>query len=124
MSDLQAYLASKYMTGAKAEAILDRAGGVPEGKRRKKRKVESLVGGVASGSGSTSGMVIADDNDESSWKGKGGRGVGEDEEEEGRPGWFHLFNISCIFYGVSRALHCSNMAKLVYSSILIIYLGV
>lgn len=86
MSDLQAYLASKYMTGAKAEAILDRAGGVPEGKRRKKRKVESLVGGVASGSGPTSGMVIADDNDESSWKANGGRGVGEDEEEEGRPG--------------------------------------
>ncbi|GAA5857532.1 hypothetical protein JCM8547_009325 [Rhodosporidiobolus lusitaniae] len=73
MADLQAYLAAKYMTGAKADAILERADG--EGKRRrKKRKVEAAAP-VASGSGG--GLMIADQD--------GAWGAKEEEEEEFKP---------------------------------------
>lgn len=50
MADLKAYLAERYMTGAVADAILDRTEG---GKRRKKRKVDSH---------NSERMVIADDD--------------------------------------------------------------
>lgn len=82
MSDLQAYLASKYMSGAKAEAILDRA--APEGKRRKKRKVDGASSSHASGSGG--GGMIIEDGDDMGWTHTGGRGKGEDAEEDGGPG--------------------------------------
>ncbi|KAH8929865.1 hypothetical protein BT69DRAFT_1275942 [Atractiella rhizophila] len=77
---LQSYLASKYMTGPKADAILLRAG-------KKKRKtghssgspLTSTGSGIASGSrggGSGSGFLVDDDDD--SWKAQG--------EEEVRDG--------------------------------------
>ena len=78
-SDLQAYLAAKYLSGPKANAILSRASGGladsadvetgykvgPDGKRlRKKKKIRSDPEGSASGSGTT--LRIKDDLDE--WK--------------------------------------------------------
>ncbi|GAA5901503.1 hypothetical protein JCM6882_006298 [Rhodosporidiobolus microsporus] len=73
MSDLQAYLAAKYMSGAKADAIIERS---EEGKRRKKkRKVDT---GGASASGSGGGLVIADE-DGMSW------GKKDEDEEEYKP---------------------------------------
>ena len=90
MSDLQAYLAAKYMTGAKADAILDRAAdSTAGGKRRKKKRptngeTELGEGGFASGSGSRrkegqSGMIVEDDD--------GGWGRAEIvEDDEARPG--------------------------------------
>lgn len=86
-SDLQTYLASKYLTGAKADAILARAalqddensnGGLK--RKKKKRKVD---GNEASGSGS-SGLVIADD-DGMGWARKDSN-VEEEELMDGRPG--------------------------------------
>lgn len=99
MSDLQAYLAAKYMTGAKADAILDRNALETTGKKRKKRRIDSnptasssQAGAGAGGSGMriSSGIVIEDNDDESSWKAKGGRGTGEDEEEDSAPSSFSL----------------------------------
>ncbi|GAA5960408.1 hypothetical protein JCM21900_003542 [Sporobolomyces salmonicolor] len=73
-SDLQAYLAAKYMSGAKADAILDRADdGIK--RRKKKRKVDAAPP-VASGS--RGGLVIADD-DGMAW------GKQDEEDEEDRP---------------------------------------
>ncbi|KAK4694695.1 pre-mRNA-splicing factor CWC26, partial [Phenoliferia sp. Uapishka_3] len=79
MSDLKTYLASKYGSGLKAEAILARADATGDGKRRKKKRSTAGAGGstiVAPGGG----LVIADD-DGMTW----GTTGGEDEEEEGRP---------------------------------------
>lgn len=84
MSDLQAYLAAKYMSGAKADAILDRAaedGGDPTAKRRKKKRrvaVESAQKGTVGGS---SGLII-DDDDGMGWA----RKQDAEEDEEARPG--------------------------------------
>lgn len=63
MADLQAYLAAKYMSGAKADAILDRAEDQGLKRRKKKRRVED-EGSVASGSGTrrAGGLVIQDDD--------------------------------------------------------------
>ncbi|EKD01346.1 bud site selection-related protein [Trichosporon asahii var. asahii CBS 8904] len=63
MSDLKTYLASKYMSGPRADAILAHAG-VDKKKRRKKPKNEDYVGG--SGSASGSGLVLMD---EDQWRG-------------------------------------------------------
>ncbi|BGP24525.1 pre-mRNA-splicing factor CWC26 [Rhodotorula toruloides] len=72
MSDLQAYLAAKYMSGPKADAILDRS---EDGKRRKrKRKIEAAP---SVGSGSGVGLVIADED--------GVWGAQENEDEEYKP---------------------------------------
>lgn len=77
--DLQAYLAAKYMTGAKADAILDRAGDETAKRRKKKRKVDgSSSSGAAMVSGG--GMMIADEDGMDWAKRK------EDEDEEARPG--------------------------------------
>jgi len=76
MSDLQAYLAAKYMSGAKADAILERS---DEGKRRKKKR--RVEGGGASASASTSagaGLLVADED--------GAWGIKNDEDEEYKPG--------------------------------------
>lgn len=96
MSDLQAYLAAKYMTGAKAEAILDRAD--DSGKRRKKKRRTEQTGeegGIASGSGSSrkvvgGGMIVEDDD--------GGWGRAEIvEDEEARPGsWPFSRSFACM----------------------------
>ncbi|WOO84414.1 Pre-mRNA-splicing factor CWC26 [Vanrija pseudolonga] len=73
MSDLKTYLASKYMSGPKADAILARAGGDAPKKRRKKVKNnEDYVGGESSGS-----RLKLQDEDE--W----GGGRGEDVDLEG-----------------------------------------
>jgi len=89
-ADLQAYLASKYMTGAKADAILERqsssSSSDPNSKKRKKRKVESTSSlPVASTSSGGNGFVIAD-QDEDSWS-----KVNEEETEEYKPGTSLLF---------------------------------
>lgn len=77
--DLQAYLAAKYMTGAKADAILDRAGGEDGTKRRKKkRKVDGASSSTTAVAGG--GMLIADDD------GMGWANSKDDDDEEGRPG--------------------------------------
>lgn len=70
MSDLQAYLASKYMSGPKADAILDRD--ESQKRRKKKRKVTN------DDPARTQGLVIADED--------GAFGVQEQEEEEYKPG--------------------------------------
>ena len=73
MSDLKTYLASKYGSGLKAEAILARA---DDGKRRKKkRKVDPSAVVVASGGG----LVIADDD--GAWGSKA-----DESDEEAAPG--------------------------------------
>ncbi|BGP16048.1 hypothetical protein JCM10213_006816 [Rhodosporidiobolus nylandii] len=79
MSDLQAYLAAKYMSGAKADAILERSGDA-EGKRRKKKRKVDAGGSGASGSGGAgaAGLVIADD-DGMAW------GKKDEDEEEYKP---------------------------------------
>lgn len=74
---LQAYLASKYLSGAKADAILARhAGDSIDGqklRKKKKRKVDdSGAGGMRVGSGS--GLMIADDD--------GGWAQARDDEAE------------------------------------------
>jgi pre-mRNA-splicing factor CWC26 len=71
MSDLQAYLASKYMSGPKADAILERE----DPKRRKKKR---KVHGEAASTSSGQGLVIADED--------GAFGAQEQEEEEYKPG--------------------------------------
>lgn len=73
MSDLQAYLAAKYMSGPKADAILDRS---EDGKRRKKKRKVEATPSTASGSGG--GLVIADED--------GAWGAQENEDEEYKPG--------------------------------------
>jgi len=89
-SDLQAYLASKYMSGAKADAILERSSSsstASDGtKKRKKRKVattESSTTPVASGSGGN-GFKIADQDD------FGWTKVGEEEDDDYKPGTLNL----------------------------------
>lgn len=83
-SDLQTYLASKYLTGAKAEAILARAesseGSNGLKRKKKKRKVDSETS--QSGSG---GLSIADD-DGMSWARKDDDSIEQEELEDGRPG--------------------------------------
>lgn len=71
MSDLQAYLASKYMSGPKADAILDR----DDSKRRKKKR---KVHGESASTSSGAGLVIADED--------GAFGAQDQEEEEYKPG--------------------------------------
>lgn len=70
MADLQAYLAAKYMSGAKADAILERED--PHRKKKKKRTQAS------SSAKAGQGLVIADDD--------GAFGVQDREEEEYKPG--------------------------------------
>lgn len=70
MADLQAYLAAKYMSGAKADAILERED--PHRKKKKKRTQAS------SSANAGQGLVIADDD--------GAFGVQDREEEEYTPG--------------------------------------
>jgi len=82
-ADLQAYLASKYMTGAKADAILERQSSSSSSdptstKKRKKRKVESVAS--KSGTGAGNGFVVAD-QDEDSWS-----KINDEETEEYKPG--------------------------------------
>ncbi|KAL1406824.1 Pre-mRNA-splicing factor cwc26 [Vanrija albida] len=60
MSDLKAYLASKYMSGPKADAILARAGGDAPKKRKKKPKNEDYVGGSSSSAG---GLKLQDEDE-------------------------------------------------------------
>lgn len=75
-SDLKAYLAAKYMSGPKADAILAKSGE----RRKKKRKVdEGAGGGVGGGGGGGAGFVLADDD--AGW----GKEV-EREDEDDRPG--------------------------------------
>ncbi|GFZ45644.1 Pre-mRNA-splicing factor CWC26 [Saitozyma sp. JCM 24511] len=68
MSDLKAYLAAKYMTGPKADAILARAGdgSAAAKKKRKKPKNEDYIGGAPSKTESTGGLVMKDEDE---WKG-------------------------------------------------------
>ncbi|KAK1924873.1 putative Bud site selection-related protein [Papiliotrema laurentii] len=63
MSDLKAYLASKYMSGPKAEAILARSSDPTIKKRKKKPKNEDYPSGSGSASAS-SGVVLKDEEDE------------------------------------------------------------
>lgn len=86
MSDLQAYLAAKYMSGAKADAILERSG--EDGKRRKKKRRVDAYGSsaapTASTSGGAGGFVV--DDDDSGW-------AKEVEEEEYKPGALSLLSL-------------------------------
>ncbi|GAA5981660.1 hypothetical protein JCM10908_004555 [Rhodotorula pacifica] len=70
MADLQAYLASKYMSGPKADAILE---GDDSKRRKKKRKVHGEAASTSSGAG----LVIADED--------GAFGAQEQDEEEYKP---------------------------------------
>ncbi|SDA06015.1 BZ3501_MvSof-1269-A2-R1_C54g00298 [Microbotryum saponariae] len=63
MSDLQAYLAARYMTGAKADAILERSGSPSEKRKKKKRKVESESIASSGGEASTSKKNDDDEDD-------------------------------------------------------------
>ncbi|GAA6049596.1 hypothetical protein JCM3770_005027 [Rhodotorula araucariae] len=74
MSDLQAYLASKYMSGAKADAILERS---EEGKRRKKKRRVDPGAGAPTPSTSGAGLLVADED--------GAWGPQEVEDEENKP---------------------------------------
>lgn len=77
MTSMQAYLASKYMSGAKADAILARAGPSTT-KKKKKRQGDD----ADAATGSSIGTFIKDDEDELKW----GKPMNvENEEEEGRP---------------------------------------
>ncbi|GAA5834910.1 hypothetical protein JCM5353_001439 [Sporobolomyces roseus] len=81
-ADLQAYLASKYMTGAKADAICERQSSSSSSdptstKKRKKRKVESVAS--KSGTSAGNGFVVAD-QDEDSWS-----KINDEETEEYKP---------------------------------------
>ena len=69
MSDLKTYLASKYMSGPKADAILARSTDPSVKKKRKKVRNEDYIGGSSNrGEGSTSvGLGI---QDEDGWKGE------------------------------------------------------
>ncbi|RSH80337.1 Pre-mRNA-splicing factor cwc26 [Apiotrichum porosum] len=58
MPDLKTYLASKYMSGPKADAILQHAG---VEKKKRKRKNEDYVGGSSKASGS--GLVLQDEDE-------------------------------------------------------------
>lgn len=73
----KAYLAAKYGSDLKAEAILARSDDPSLKRKKKKRKVDSTSTIVASGGG----LLIADD-DASAW---GAANKDEEEEEEGRP---------------------------------------
>jgi len=75
---LQAYLASKYLSGAKAEAIIAKHGNSADGLKRKKKKRKVDDGGmVIGGSG---GMRIADDD------GGWGATANDDDKEDDVPG--------------------------------------
>lgn len=87
-SSLQTYLASKYLSGAKADAILARSDSELGGKRRKKkRKVDDYS---ASGSASTSGGGMIIEDDDGGWA-----KVKEDEEDE-----YSAPGESCVVYFV------------------------
>ncbi|OCF41459.1 pre-mRNA-splicing factor CWC26 [Kwoniella heveanensis CBS 569] len=84
MSDLKAYLADKYMSGPKRDAILARSSDPNLKKKKKKIKNEDYIGGSSSrvegssaAGGSGSGGLVLKDDDE--WKG----GAGEDEDMDG-----------------------------------------
>jgi pre-mRNA-splicing factor CWC26 len=70
--NLQAYLAAKYLSGPRAEAILARHGGEDGVKKKKKRKREATDPSAASGSG----LVIRDELE--SWK-RSAQGDDEDD---------------------------------------------
>ena len=74
--DLKTYLAAKYLSGAKADAILARADDGTK-RRKKKRKVD---GGGTTVVASGGGLIIADD-DGMSWA----QGA-NDEDETAAPG--------------------------------------
>lgn len=57
---LQAYLASKYLSGAKADAIIAKHGTSADGLGRKKKKRKVDEGGIVVGA--SGGMMIADDD--------------------------------------------------------------
>ncbi|WVF72096.1 hypothetical protein IAT40_006908 [Kwoniella sp. CBS 6097] len=89
MSDLKAYLADKYMSGPKRDAILARSSDPTIKKRKKKIKNEDYIGGSSSrgeshsaaggsGSGSGAGLVLRDDDE---WR--GGDGGGDDDDIDG-----------------------------------------
>lgn len=78
MSDLQTYLASKYLSGPKADAILARAGEEVK-RKKKKRKVEAGGSGIIVAK--EGGLIIADD-DGLNW----GANKGDEEDEDSRPG--------------------------------------
>ncbi|KAK4689747.1 pre-mRNA-splicing factor CWC26, partial [Tremellales sp. Uapishka_1] len=63
MSDLKAYLASKYMSGPKADAILSRSSDPTLKKRKKKVKNLDYVGGSGGGE-SSKGLMLKDDDEE------------------------------------------------------------
>ncbi|GAA5948329.1 hypothetical protein JCM3775_004287 [Rhodotorula graminis] len=75
MSDLQAYLAAKYMSGAKADAILERSDEVK--RRKKKRRVEGGSSSAAAATGGGAGLLVADED--------GAWGVKDDEDEDYKP---------------------------------------
>ena len=98
--DLQAYLASKYMTGAKADAILDRAGDESGKRRKKKRKVDSVSASAAVVSGG--GIIIADEDDMDWARRK------EEEDEEARPGEWSALELDLCSSELTSAAHCSR----------------
>jgi pre-mRNA-splicing factor CWC26 len=90
MSDLQAYLASNYLSGAKAEAILSRNTTIDPTKKRKKRKLDPsnpLTSNSSSASLASTrepqGLIIADDDDDQllRWNGRR-KGRAEDDDED------------------------------------------
>lgn len=74
---LQAYLASKYLSGAKAEAIIAKHGSSADGLKRKKKKRKVEDGGIVIGA--SGGMRIADDDG-------GWAASKEDERDDEVPG--------------------------------------
>ncbi|SPO34796.1 related to BUD13 - subunit of the RES complex, required for pre-mRNA retention and splicing [Pseudozyma flocculosa] len=71
---LQAYLASHYLSGPKADAILARTEGGDKPKKKKKRRLDPAS---ASASAST-GLVLKDEDD--AWKNAGGADDDDDDE--------------------------------------------
>ncbi|GAA5878603.1 hypothetical protein JCM16303_002140 [Sporobolomyces ruberrimus] len=62
--DLQAYLAAKYMTGAKADAILERSSTSDStGKKRRKKRVATVTETTSQPVASGSGLLVADEDD-------------------------------------------------------------
>ncbi|KAK0550311.1 Pre-mRNA-splicing factor cwc26 [Tilletia horrida] len=74
---LQAYLASKYLSGPKADAILARSGAADK-KKRKKRKHDEATAEASSSSSSSTGLRLLDDDDAQA----GLRRTAEEEEQD------------------------------------------
>ncbi|WVQ98823.1 hypothetical protein IAU59_005954 [Kwoniella sp. CBS 9459] len=71
MSDLKSYLADKYMSGPKRDAILARSSDPTIKKKKKKVKNEDYIGGSGG-----AGLILRDDDE---WRG----GAGDDEDMDG-----------------------------------------